>query len=378
MNSKVISRIQTELNSLKMFDSYRILSPNDEKLVDFCSNDYLGLIRSNTLGAKVKELFSSGECRSGSGGSRLLTGNTKFYQEVETRIAQYHRMESCLVLGCGYMANLAVLSTLPRRTDTILYDELCHASIRDGVRLSLARNLSYRHNDYEDLYTKARVAEGCVWVVTESIFSMDGDAPDFKIISDICRSNEATLIVDEAHALGVCGEDGKGLASEVADIMILGFGKAAGAYGGAILSSKTVVEYLINRARPFIYSTAPPPNFWRTLYAFYELFPHLTPEKKTLNARTSLFKEALYQVQIPFLGGDGGIVSVVIPGNNAVKKAAQNIRAMGYDVRPILYPTVPKDKERIRVCVHSFNTPEQIKGLANILKQVYEITARQS
>ena len=345
--------------------------------MDFCSNDYLGLLKSHKLGAKIKEFFPNYDPQTGSGGSRLLSGNRSFYQDVERIIARYHQSESALVFSCGYMANLAVLSTLPQRLDTILYDEYCHASLRDGIRLSFARNLSFRHNDYEDLYTKARIADGCVWVVTESVFSMDGDAPDFNILSDICRSNDATLVVDEAHALGLLGERGEGLSSGAADVRILGFGKAAAAAGGGVLASNDTIDYLVNRARPFIYSTAPPPNFWHALYAFYRILPELQPERQALFANVSRFKQAMSDANIPCLGGDGGIFSVLFPGNENVKTAAKLLARSGFDARPILHPTVPKSKERIRICLHSFNTEEEIYRLTQALKQAHESFACQ-
>ncbi len=372
MNHKAVLRIKAELNGLKLNNSYRNLSETDENLVDFCSNDYLGLLKTNKLRAKINEIFPDSYPTTGSGGSRLLTGNQRFYQNVEKLIAEHHQSEACLVFSCGYMANLAALSTFAQRHDTILYDEYCHASIRDGIRLSFAKNLSFRHNDYDDLYTKARIADECVWVVTESVFSMDGDAPDFDILSDICRSNDATLIVDEAHALGILGENAMGLSIGKADVRTLGFGKAAGASGGAVLADNQTIDFLINRARPFIYSTAPPPFFWQCIYAFYHIIPEIQLERNTLLENVRRLKEKLNNDNIPYLGGDGGILSVLFPGNETVKKAAKHIRHSGFDVRPILHPTVPKGKERIRICIHSFNTEEQIIGLANALKQAYE------
>ncbi|MCS7085052.1 MAG: pyridoxal phosphate-dependent aminotransferase family protein, partial [Bacteroidia bacterium] len=372
VNQKAALRILAELNGLKVQNSYRTLSENDENLVDFCSNDYLGIARTNRLRDKINEIFPGQTPTTGSGGSRLLTGNRKFYQEVESIVANYHCAEACLIFACGYMANLATLSTFPQRTDTILYDEYCHAFIRDGIRLSFAKSLSYRHNDYEDLYTKARAADGCVWIVTESVFSMDGDSPDFSTLSEICRSNDATLIVDEAHAIGVCGRRGEGLSQTHADMRIFGFGKAAGAFGGAVATSKYAVDYMINRARPFIFSTAPPPYFWQAIYAFYQLLPELEIERTRIFDLNSRFKSLLHAANIPFLGGTAGIFSVVFPGNDSVKNAARLVRNAGFDVRPILHPTVARNQERLRICLHVFNTEEQIVELTQTLKQAYE------
>ena len=197
---KIEDILLQKLQQRKEAGLYRELRDYSE-LIDFSSNDYLGL---------AKETESSQE-KSGATGSRLISGNFKEIEELEDFIADYHGFPAALIFNSGYTANLGLLSTIPQRGDTILYDELVHASIRDGIRLSNANSFSFSHNDTEGLKKRLEKAEGNVFVVVESVYSMDGDSPDLNSVAELCETYNANLLVDEAHALGVVGEKGEGV-----------------------------------------------------------------------------------------------------------------------------------------------------------------------
>ena len=223
---------------------------------DFASNDYLGLAKKGTPISEERA----------SGGSRLITGNSALAEHTEAHIADYFRAESALVFQSGYAANLGVISALAHRDLTILYDEFCHASIRDGIRLGVAKNWGFAHNDMQDLEKKLERTTGNVLIITESVFSMDGDEAPLMELLRLKKQFSAALLLDEAHAAG-WKKDGLALAEELAiaeeiDLRIITFGKAFGAHGAAVLCSDVYKQYLINHARSFIYTTAPSTSFW--------------------------------------------------------------------------------------------------------------------
>jgi len=184
--------------------------PKENNLIDFCSNDYLGLARSKELADKVLSDLEKEQNAGGSTGSRLITGNSSFAEELEAFIAEYHKAEAGLLFNSGYDANLGLLSAVPNRNDTVVHDELVHASIRDGIRLGLTKSYAFRHNDLSHLETQLKRAENSIFVVVESVYSMDGDLAPLKEICFLCKKYAAQLIVDEAHATGVFGKKGEG------------------------------------------------------------------------------------------------------------------------------------------------------------------------
>ena len=335
--------------------------------VDFCSNDYLGIATSNLLDVLVKD---GREKNYGSTGSRLISGNYALIEEVEKELSAFHAAETGLLFNSGYDANLGLLSSVPQRGDTVLYDQLSHASIRDGVRLSLAASHSFRHNDMEDLEKKLSLASGNVFVVTESVFSMDGDKAPLTEISLLCDNNHAMLIVDEAHATGVVGDRGEGLVQEQGlekkcFARIHTFGKAVGCHGAIVLGSSVLREYLVNFSRPFIYTTALPAAAVAAIRSSYKQFPGMMMERKKLQSLVKLFRSGANGLNI--LESDTPIQAVMIEGNEAVRKAAGRCQDNGFDVRPILYPTVPKGGERLRIVLHTFNSVEEIRELIRVL-----------
>ena len=231
--------------------------------IDFSSNDYLGLAFSIPLQEKIKQAVSEASKQLGSTGSRLLTGNSSYTEELENTLANYFKGEAALLFNSGYSANTGLLSCIAKREDTIVYDQYCHASIRDGIKLSTSKSYGFKHNDLEDLSKKLANAKGNRYVVVESIYSMDGDFALLKEIETICKLNKALLIVDEAHSTGICGKNGEGYCVQegiATFARVHTFGKAAGYHGACIIGSAKLKEYLINFSKPLIYTTALPPH----------------------------------------------------------------------------------------------------------------------
>ena len=346
----------------KQEDAYRSLRVVEGK-VDFCSNDYLGLVKNKLLSDKKGE-------RSGSTGSRLLTGNSVLAVEVEKEIADFHEAEAALIFNSGYDANLGLLAAVPQKGDTILYDKLSHASIRDGIRLSFAQSHAFAHNQTDDLAKKLDIATGNVFVVTESVFSMDGDLAPLNEIAALCTAKGAHLIVDEAHATGVIGTIGQGLVQELklqasCFARVHTFGKALGTHGAAILGSERLKEFLVNFARPFIYTTALPDTTLATIREAYTLFQGMHAERQALLKAILDFTEA--SIRYDRIPSSTAIQPVLVPGNAEVRALAAKLLESGLDARPIVYPTVPKNSERIRIVLHSFNTAQEIERLVDAL-----------
>jgi 8-amino-7-oxononanoate synthase len=343
-----------------------------ESTIDFTSNDYLGIGRSDTLHNQLVQATAT-LTRNGAGSSRLLAGHTYMADQVETQLAEFYQAEAALLFNAGYMANLGLLSCLPQRGDTLLTDELIHASLIDGARLSKANRLRFAHNDLADLETKLRAAflqGGNVFVVVESLYSMDGDEAPLPEIAALCNAFNAALIVDEAHASGVYGPGGAGLVvahglQNQVLARIHTFGKALGVHGAAILSSTLLRTYLINTARPLIYATALPPHDLLAIHLAHEIVAAQPERAALLQERVAYFREKRHQLapDATWLASTSPIQSLLIPSNAAVRQVATIMQVAGFDVRPIVSPTVAAGQERIRICLHSYNTEAEIDGL---------------
>jgi len=343
--------------------------------VDFVSNDYLGLATSGVLDRLVAErhFVVPG---SGSTGSRLLSGNSTFAEELEARIASFHRAEAALLFNSGYNANIGLIVSIATRDTLIVYDELCHASIIDGVRLSLAqKRYKFRHNDPADLEQKLKNADAMcpVIVIVESVYSMDGDMAPLRELAEICGRYDASLIVDEAHATGVFGTHGEGLvcALNLHDQIfarVHTFGKALGCHGAAVAGSNLLRQYLINFARPFIYTTALPGHSIATIAVAYD---HLASDEfstKKLFDNIQYFREKIAASGQNNWADSHSPIQACIIGEVAKAKAiAAALRENGYRMMAILSPTVPEGKERLRVCLHGFNTTEEIDGFFEVM-----------
>lgn len=367
ISEKLLNR--TEKGSLRKL-STKIFS------VDFCSNDYLSFARSSELKSATNDLLLRiPQYQNGSAGSRLLSGNHSFTEETEAFIADFHHAESGLIFNSGYDANVGLISSLAQRGDTIISDELIHASLIDGARLTHANRYSFKHNNLEDLEAKLKVSKGNIYVVIESVYSMDGDIALLSEINTLCERYEANLIVDEAHALGIFGNHGRGLVQEAGlehkvFARIVTFGKALGCHGAIVLGSTALRNYLINFARSFIYSTAAPIHAIAAVKAAYEML--IETDYQPLIAE----KIALYRAYVPGIEGivpsPSTIQTIIYNSNQKAKFAAETLQNKGIDVRAILSPTVPEGKERLRICLHLFNTDEEIKMLVEELKLLKE------
>lgn len=381
--------LQKKLDERRQQNAFRTLRLPSGK-IDFCSNDYLGLAkRSLVIGHEALEredalivnrdskvqnqqqVTSNQQLATGSTGSRLLAGNYELIEKVEAQIATFHQSEAALIFNSGYDANIGLLSSVAQKGDTILYDFLSHASIRDGIKLSAAQSFAFLHNDIVDLERRLQQASGTVFVITESVFSMDGDTCPLQEIVALCKQYQAHLIVDEAHATGVIGTKGEGLVQHLglqANVFarVHTFGKACGCHGAVVLGSKLLRDYLINFARSFIYSTALPPHAVAAIKKSYQTFPEMVAERAHLQTLIAYFQAAAigYEKLVSLTP----IQAVIVPSNDAVKQLANQLQDAGFDIRPILYPTVPKGKERLRIVLHSFNTMLEVEKLLELLK----------
>ncbi|SFH25829.1 aminotransferase class I/II-fold pyridoxal phosphate-dependent enzyme [Pedobacter insulae] len=343
--------------------------------VDFCSNDYLGLAQSDELNQLIKtELNKFSSINNGATGSRLLSGNHPFTEETEQHIAEFHSSNAALLFNSGYDANVGILSSIPQRGDTIICDELIHASLIDGARLSYAERFRFKHNDIDDLTQKLKNAKGISYVVVESIYSMDGDMAPLLEISELCNQYQANLIVDEAHAIGIFGDKGKGLVHQLglADKVfarIITFGKALGTHGAAILGSHNLRAYLVNFARSFIYTTALPPHQIIAISCAYKLLGkhHYAAD---LTDKIKAFNNQIAGLSLTRIPSNSCIQTVLFNNDQTAKRAAAFLQEKGFDVRAILSPTVPEGKERLRICLHLYNTPEEISDLIYHLKEL--------
>jgi len=366
-------KILQKLLTRKSENAFRTLTVR-EGLVDFFSNDYLGFARDKDLHERIlsKEKEYALQVCNGSTGSRLLSGNSKLAEEIEKQLAIFLEVERTLIFNSGYNANVGVLSALPQKGDTILYDELIHASLKDGARLSFADRMSFRHNDLEDLERKIKKASGDIFVVVESIYSMDGDQAPLKELVRIAKQYNACVIVDEAHSTGTCGPQGKGLViaenlKDGVDIRIHTFGKAMGIHGACVAGSAVLIDYLINFSRPFIYTTAFAPHAFFSVQAAFEKLQQSENVIAALNKNIRLLSDGLSKHE-GYIASTSSIHVLKTGGNDLVKQLAQSIQEQGFDVRPILSPTVKKGEERLRVCVHAFNTEKQISDLLTCVK----------
>ncbi|MCW8897166.1 MAG: pyridoxal phosphate-dependent aminotransferase family protein [Flavobacteriales bacterium] len=339
-------------------------------LIDFCSNDYLGFAKETTIhhiNNKTSELLNYGAT-----GSRLISGNYKLTEETEAFLANFYNTHAALIFNSGYNANIGLFQCLPQRNDTIIYDKFIHASIRDGIKLSNANNFSFTHNNLAALEQKLSNAKGLVYVVVESVYSMDGDQVPLLEIVNICNKYNAALIVDEAHAVGIYG-NGKGLVCELelenkVFARIVTFGKAFGVHGAAILGSNELRNYLINFSRAFIYTTALPLHSIITIKNAHEFLLQNLNRINTLKELINHFRSLTSNFELETLNSCSPIQCIIIPGNNEVKAMADKLQQNGFDVRPILSPTVPKGQERLRICLHSFNSKQEVDNLVNTLK----------
>jgi 8-amino-7-oxononanoate synthase len=376
---KFPENLANKLELRKQNKALRKLAASND-LIDFSSNDYIGFSKNKSIFEETHQYLIENNCtQNGATGSRLISGNHKVYQETETYIANFHQSESSLIFNSGYDANVGFFSSVPQKGDLILYDELCHASIRDGIQLSNAKSYKFKHNDFEDLEKRLRQAQSDnfiteVYIVTETVFSMDGDCPNMEELIAVSEKYGCYLVVDEAHALGVFGSTGEGLVQmlglqDKVFARIMTFGKGLGCHGAAILGSQELRDYLVNFARSFIYSTGLSPHSVATILVAYQ---HLQLEKQTIaklreNIVHSNQEKNILGLKPMFVRSKSAIQSAIIPGNQNVKSIASQLQEKSFDVKAILSPTVPEGQERLRFCLHSYNSAAEISGVLRLL-----------
>ena len=355
MDSKLQKKIQQriEQGTLRSLPSY-------DGMIDFVSNDYLGL-------SSLKSKFSS----PGSTGSRLIAGNSDLVEQVESDLASFFNWNSSLCFNSGYTANLSIFSSIPQKGDVVLYDQYIHASSRDGIRLSSAQSYSFKHNDLEDLRRLlVRFSGNTIYIAIEALYSMDGDFCPLKEITKLSVRYNANIILDEAHSCGIYGDNGKGLSNELEldnkiFMKLVTFGKAYGGHGACVLSEHDVKTYLINFARPFIYSTALP-------YSDYQFMRAIVSSKEQeVNCFKLLQNIVLFRklVEHSLLCSDPKSPIQIIRMEQIAQltKIATAAQSLNIALKVIYSPTVPAGKECIRICIHSYNTKNEINQLANII-----------
>lgn len=358
--------LRKENKTLRSLDSER-------NLIDFSSNDYLGFANSEIIFDKTHQfLINKSIKQNGATGSRLLSGNHNLYNQVEEMLCNIHQSESATIFNSGYDANLGLFSSIPQRGDVIIYDEFIHASIRDGIQLSNAKAYKFSHNDVthlDEMLKRFKQEKSELFVVTETVFSMDGDSPDLEKIVAICKKHNAFLIVDEAHAVGVFDY---GIVQQLnletnVFARVITFGKALGCHSAVILGSNQLHQYLINFARSFIYTTALSPHSLATIKSAYETLVKNKEHLKKLQENIEHFVKEVEKLHLNFIESSSSIHCCIIGGNEQTKSIANQLKQNGFDVKPILSPTVPKNKERLRFCIHSFNSKEQISEVLHLL-----------
>lgn len=326
---------------------------NEKEYIDFSSNDYLGLSAHPRLveeAKKAMEKFGSASCA-----SRLMSGDLELHHQLEDRIARFKKKEAALFFNSGYQANVGIISSLYGKDDCIFLDRLSHASIIDGILLSGAKFFRFRHNDIEDLDSLLKTERNKfkkALIITETVFSMDGDKAPLRELARLKERYDCEIFVDEAHATGIFGKNGSGVVEEEGleeeiDFIMGTFSKALAGFGAYLATSKSVVEYLINTCRSFIYSTALPPAIIASNMASLDLVEREPYRREKLLEQARYFRDSLkaegFEVR-----GQSQIIPVIIGDNAKTLAAAKRLQEKGYWVLPIRPPTVPEGEARLR------------------------------
>ncbi len=298
----------------------------------------------------------------GSTGSRLLTGNSQYIEELEYQIAAFHGYQAAALFHCGYMANVGLVSILGKPHDTLLFDAHIHASTRNGYRHSKTTSFAFRHNDLEHLESRLKRSTGTCFICIESVYSTDGSLAPLSEICSLAKQYHAHVIVDEAHAIGVYGPSGKGLVAAhnlSSDVfaLVVTCGKALGTQGAFVLGSNTLKQAIINFSNPFIYTTAPSFYSLAAISCSYQLFPAMEYERHQIQKLIHRFQTLSPQASYTH------IQPIFIQGNDAVKTRARELQKQGYDVRALTSPTVGQGRESLRICLHAYNTEQEIEEL---------------
>jgi 8-amino-7-oxononanoate synthase len=336
-----------------------------------CSNNYLGL--ADHPGVRAAAAEAAMRWGAGAGASRLISGNMTPHRSLEKRLAAFKGYEAALLFGSGYLANTGVIAALARRGEVVFSDELNHASIVDGCRLSRAETFVYRHGDVEHLAWGLREAEGRgSLIVTDGVFSMDGDVAPLADLVRLARRHDCRLMVDEAHATGALGPGGRGsvaaagLSGEV-DLVVGTLGKALGSYGAYVCASRELVEYLVNTARSFIFSTALPPPVVAAALAALELLESQPHRVERLRSNAAILREALAEEGLAVRGGGTQIVPVEVGGAARTMELCERLLERGVFAQGIRPPTVPDGSSRLRLTVMATHRPGELRQAARLV-----------
>ena len=352
----------------------KYLSIDGKNMLNFSSNDYLNISTDRDLLNEFIEKYKNHEeFILSSTSSRLLTGTSSAYKKLEDNLAKIFNKEACLIFNTGYQCNLGVVSSLVNRDDVIFSDKLNHASIIDGMRLSSAQFFRYKHFDYnnlEELLIKHRNEYKKAIIISESVFSMDGDIADIKKLIELKKKYNCLLMIDEAHAFGIYGKNLAGIADRDnilndVDIITATLGKSFASMGAFCVSNRTIIDYLINKANSFIFSTAiPPVNIMWSNFLIEEKFNIVKQKAEKLN---TLIKEAHNYIKD---NGETQIVPVIIGENNKTVKIAEQLRAKGFYILPVRPPTVPVNTSRLRLSLTADITFDEFKTVIDTVKEV--------
>jgi 8-amino-7-oxononanoate synthase len=382
-NSALERRIMQELDPLREQEQFRTLERLDRTVaVNLCSNDYLGLSDDARLKQAVLEAVASAEAVA-STGSRLLSGNSREWEDIESEFAGFAGTETALYFGSGYAANVGLLSSLLKPGDTVFSDALNHASLIDGIRLSGADKIIYPHGDLEflerALHDHAGSSSARV-IVTESIFSMEGDIAPIAALLELARRYGAELAIDEAHATGVCGPQGRGIAADLGVeremlAIVHTCGKALASAGAFVCGGSALKDYLINRARTFIFSTAMPPYLAGQIHAALALARAAENERAHLRRIASALRDGLAAAGLNSGTSTTHIVPVILGSNELALRVARELQRSGFAVKAIRPPTVPPGTARLRVSLTSKITLDDIHRLAAAHKSLPQSTS---
>ncbi|PHS19388.1 MAG: 8-amino-7-oxononanoate synthase [Blastopirellula sp.] len=372
-----LKRYLDALDSLKSRGRHRILAPRAGH--DFVSNDYLGLAGSEILNSAAKAALDRGVSL-GSGGSRLLRGNTSEHELLETEAATFFNTERALFFGAGFTANSAIFSSLPDRDDLVVHDALIHASAHDGMRLGRADTVAFAHNNVthaENLIKdwRAKGGAGRIWLAFESVYSMDGDLAPVEDLVALANQHDAFILADEAHATGVFGDHGRGLMHNYAraeNVLTLHTcGKGLGVSGALVCGASPLIDTLINRARGFVFATAPSPltaTLVRAALAEIRMSEQRQTELKSLVAHA----HALAEKHCGLSNLSSQIIPVIIGADKTTMGCAAELQANGFDIRGIRPPTVPQDTSRLRISITLNTSAEIISEMFAILGKELE------
>ena len=400
MNQKLEKELQKELeelenndltrtvDDLRFISSTKAIDKNNKEYLVFGTNNYLGLTHHPQV---IKASMEANEYGTGSTGSRLTTGASFEARELENNISEFKNVESTLIFNTGYMTNLGVIYALTKENDVIFSDQLNHASIIDGTRISKAKVRVYKHKDTEDLERLIKIEfeesnnakNSNFFIVSDGVFSMDGDIAPLPELVEIADKYNCTLIIDEAHATGVIGKTGKGTVeyykdktgidlTDSVDLQIGTLSKALASEGGFVCGKKVYIDYLINKSRPFIFSTALSPATIASANAALNLLKENSEEYlNELNSNTSLMRELLTNAGLNIVDGETPIIPIIIGPAELANKISKELEKEGILVSSIRPPSVPKDMSRLRLTVIATHTKEEIEYTAQKIIEIW-------